>query len=219
MPPYPINPNRKHSARQPSFPGDPLTCPKCEKELSEEWWRDLHYLTEHSASKPFPEPPSSTDGIKDKGNYDGPLGEKRHVFTTDKYCQDPDSYYKSDIPDASWASKYNLEMSLPPAVSNYGSGSAYGKTIISNSQFENVYGKTITPQFYRSANTNYNSDSSHGNTMNNNYTLSSYASQTATGKHARSDTYNTPRSRQNSSYDLMNQGSMDKPLKKKPRKR
>ncbi|KAH6680378.1 hypothetical protein B0J14DRAFT_683635 [Halenospora varia] len=89
--PFFSNPERKHTIKQLSVPGDPLIYSKCGKKFEDDWYRDVHYLQEHSASRPFPNPPE-VDGLKDAGNHDGPLGKGKHILPTRRYCEEPESY-------------------------------------------------------------------------------------------------------------------------------
>lgn len=89
--PFFSNPERKHTIKQLSVPGDPLIYSKCGKKFEDDWYRDVHYLQEHSASGPFPNPPE-VDGLKDAGNHDGLLGKGKHILPTRRYCEEPESY-------------------------------------------------------------------------------------------------------------------------------
>jgi hypothetical protein len=87
---YPL---RQFSERIPSLPGHPLYCPEClfTHCFPNEEDRDLHYFQYHILNVSNEKLPNRAIMI-DEGNYDGPLGEKRHVFPARRYVQEPESF-------------------------------------------------------------------------------------------------------------------------------
>ena len=51
----------------------------------------MHYFQEHVLHTPK-ENPSNCPLLIDYGNYEGPLGEKQHVFPAERYCLEPETY-------------------------------------------------------------------------------------------------------------------------------
>lgn len=87
------HPLRQFSERIPSIPGHPLYCPEClaTHRFPNEEDRDLHYFQYHILTVSKEKLPNRAIMV-DSGNYDGPLGEKRHVLPTRRYVQEPESF-------------------------------------------------------------------------------------------------------------------------------
>lgn len=94
------HPNRKHSERINSVPGNPLLCPECRSSntglFDSEVRRDFHIIQDHRLK--IADIPGREHFLYDENceNCDGPLGKRSHILLAERYCQEPGSFSTGD---------------------------------------------------------------------------------------------------------------------------